>query len=73
MTDRTNTGDNEISDDELEQVAGGACMTFVDSAGCSNTSGGGDGGGATTGGTTTTTTGGTSTATGGSTPPPRGH
>jgi len=63
MTDRTNTtntSDNELGDDELEQVSGGACMTFVDSAGCSNTTTGGSGG--TTTGGTTTTTGGTSTS-----------
>jgi hypothetical protein len=72
MTDRTNTNssDNEISDDELEQVAGGACMTFVDSAGCSNTDTGGSGG--TTSGTGGTS-GGTSTPTGGGTTGGRTH
>jgi len=72
MSDQDNTVSGSTSDDDeslstqdMEDVSGGACMTFVDSAGCSNTSGGGDGGGATSGGTGT---GSTST-----TPPPRGH
>jgi len=27
---------NELSEDDLENIAGGGCMTFVDSAGCSS-------------------------------------
>jgi len=31
------TRDNgELSEDDLENIAGGGCMTFVDSAGCSS-------------------------------------
>lgn len=34
----------ELSMDELGQVIGAGCMTFVDSCGCSNNGGGGSGG-----------------------------
>jgi hypothetical protein len=27
---------NELSEDDLEDIAGGGCMTFIDSAGCSS-------------------------------------
>jgi hypothetical protein len=59
--------DDSLSTQDMEDVSGGACMTFVDSAGCSNTDTGGSGG---------TTTGGTGTgsgSTGTTTPTGRGH
>jgi len=55
--------DDSLSTQDMEDVSGGSCMVFVDSAGCSNTTTGGEGGTATTGGTGTgtgSTTGGTS-------------
>ena len=55
--------DDSLSTQDMEDVSGGACMVFVDSAGCSNTDTGGSGGTA-TGGTGTGSTG---------TPGGRGH
>jgi len=54
-TPEASSEDESLSTQDMEDVSGGACMVFVDSAGCSNTSTGGSGG---------TTTGGTGSGTG---------
>jgi hypothetical protein len=52
QTDTTQSDENDesIETQDMEEVAGGGCMTFIDTAGCSSSGGGGGGGGGGTGG-----------------------
>jgi len=50
--------DETLSTQDMDEVAGGGCMTFVDTAGCSSNGGGGGGGGGGTSSGGSTTTGG---------------